>query len=909
MSKLDFLRKNLVIILGITILFGCGGNGGNSSNSQTAALTSAVKVAFGADPTKTDTDGDGLSDEFEIKFGYPFFKPDSSDTNGNGVSDAAEDSDGDGLTNYEEQQFKTNPLSRDTDDDGLSDKDEIVIYKTNPLKKDTDSDGINDDRELQNGSNPLVADSNKVVTSRKTHTVFDIVTGKSEPVSVSVTGPGDLADKISVKNLTDTKLSGQVSNSYEIGYVVGIDPSSINAEIVIPYDPSLADAADPSAIAIFTINPKNGSYEELSTVVDPVAKTLTAKTTHFSPFWAVNKNTFNEFISKVPQTCDLVTDPNAKPADVVLVIDSSGSMSWNDPDNFRLSAAKSFISKMKATDRVAVVDFDFSAKLASGFSGDKNIVAAAVDTIDSSGGTNIGAGISIALNQFLKNSDISRNRVVILLTDGDGEYDPALTTQMANAGIRAFTIGLTGSVNTSLLQSIASETNGGYKQIASANGLDNIFTEFANVFGDTGIDTDGDGLTDCQETQGIYVMTGKLGGTTIKTNPAVADSDGDGIPDGSEIGVPYRAPLVVISTPWAVQSLNSDPNKSDSDGDQIDDPTEKTMGTNPLHSDSDSDGLSDYAEITTYLSDPLNPNTDGDSENDFAEVVAQTDPTQFNSITGWNWFSFKNGVFITLDTGFDVALGAVCGDAICNIESVPELIGAIAGGLFPPADVRDVLAYSYQGEPTDAAISALGLLPITGDAVKGAKLAVNFLKKYPQKTVEVTAHLDKMGASGRAVLKLLPAVTKSSFWDTSVMNAFKRGRHIETLNAAELGSKYPGYKGVYTNVYLIDVYKYLSPGQYIIRSDKSLDFFAKTYQESGAFKAKLRMYAKQLNGNEKSIRIPPIDGNPKFIIDPANVSSKELFITFPKELPSSLQKEFDTVVDEFPGIKFIIDVK
>ncbi|MDO9399549.1 MAG: L,D-transpeptidase family protein [bacterium] len=43
----------------------------------------------------------------------------------------------------------------DTDNDGLSDEQEINIYKTDPQKADTDSDGYNDGEEVKNNYSPL----------------------------------------------------------------------------------------------------------------------------------------------------------------------------------------------------------------------------------------------------------------------------------------------------------------------------------------------------------------------------------------------------------------------------------------------------------------------------------------------------------------------------------------------------------------------------------------------------------------------------------------------------------------------------------------------------------------------------------------------------------------------------------
>lgn len=70
---------------------------------------------------------------------------------------ALTDQDLDGLTDAEEGKQGTDPNSSDTDNDGLLDRDEIIIYKTNPLKPDTDGDGKSDGYEVRHNTNPLGA--------------------------------------------------------------------------------------------------------------------------------------------------------------------------------------------------------------------------------------------------------------------------------------------------------------------------------------------------------------------------------------------------------------------------------------------------------------------------------------------------------------------------------------------------------------------------------------------------------------------------------------------------------------------------------------------------------------------------------------------------------------------------------
>ena len=67
------------------------------------------------------------------------------------------DSDGDGLTDWEENgPWFTDPFNPDTDFDTLRDGDEVYTHGTKPFLADTDYDGLNDGEELfVTGTDPL----------------------------------------------------------------------------------------------------------------------------------------------------------------------------------------------------------------------------------------------------------------------------------------------------------------------------------------------------------------------------------------------------------------------------------------------------------------------------------------------------------------------------------------------------------------------------------------------------------------------------------------------------------------------------------------------------------------------------------------------------------------------------------
>ncbi|MBI4728405.1 MAG: PQQ-binding-like beta-propeller repeat protein [Acidobacteria bacterium] len=117
-----------------------------------------------------DTDGDGLTDWQEVNFyGTDPLNPDSDD---DGLSDGDEvnvhgtdptdpDTDDDGLSDGAEAlTYDTDPLDPDTDDDGVSDGDEVNVHGTDPRDPDTDDDGLSDGDEVNvHGTDPRDPDT------------------------------------------------------------------------------------------------------------------------------------------------------------------------------------------------------------------------------------------------------------------------------------------------------------------------------------------------------------------------------------------------------------------------------------------------------------------------------------------------------------------------------------------------------------------------------------------------------------------------------------------------------------------------------------------------------------------------------------------------------------------------------
>ena len=162
-------------------------------------------------------------------------------------------------------------------------------------------------------------------------------------------------------------------------------------------------------------------------------------------------------------------------ADIVLIIDSSGSMATNDWKNLRKEAAKQFIDLADSNVQIGVVDFDGGsvtlAELTFPIGDGKRDLKNAVDTIDANGGTNIDAGLREGFKVLSDSTTFTARKAAVLLTDGEG-YFTDVADYVAN-GWSVYTIGLDagGSVDRALLEQIAAETlEGEYYSVS----LDNI---------------------------------------------------------------------------------------------------------------------------------------------------------------------------------------------------------------------------------------------------------------------------------------------------------------------------------------------------------------------------------------------------------------------------------------------------
>ncbi len=175
------------------------------------------------------------------------------------------------------------------------------------------------------------------------------------------------------------------------------------------------------------------------------------------------------------------------PANLVFLVDVSGSMSSSDKLPLAQASLKLLTEQMHAQDSISIVTYSGSTTVAlPATSGDQKAkILAAIDGLNAEGSTNGEDALKLAYRQAeqaIKKNGINR---IMMLTDGDfnvgiSDVDDMLTLVKANRdrGISLSTVGFgRGNLNDYMIEQMADNGNGNYSYIDS-------LTEAKKVFGD-----------------------------------------------------------------------------------------------------------------------------------------------------------------------------------------------------------------------------------------------------------------------------------------------------------------------------------------------------------------------------------------------------------------------------------------
>lgn len=202
-------------------------------------------------------------------------------------------------------------------------------------------------------------------------------------------------------------------------------------------------------------------------------------------------------------------------ATIILVLDISGSMAQNDMFPSRLAAAKrasrAFVDTLPADFRVGVVAFASGAELVQPVTEDHGAVRAAIDRLETEGGTAIGDGLQVALASMPPDALQGTAPVapvpdqapppppgiVLLLTDGENTsgMEPMDAAEQARAiKVPVFTVGMgsrggtplgrgRGGIDEVLLQEIAALTGGNYYYAPNGGELQRVYNDLGLALG------------------------------------------------------------------------------------------------------------------------------------------------------------------------------------------------------------------------------------------------------------------------------------------------------------------------------------------------------------------------------------------------------------------------------------------
>lgn len=517
------------------------------------------------DSFSPDTDGDGLSDYDEVM--VTLTDPKVVDTDGDGIVDDKEDSDQDGLNHREEIQHGTNPLEADTDSDGVTDYKEIYIYGTDPLVADTDGDAVSDKKELDFGYDPLTPDERFHVTlaSEEEDTV---------EASVDIALDASQVETLEVERNTNDTLFPEIIPGYIGGaYDFTVDGTFSSAEIRFEFDEALLNQGnfDPT---VYYFNEEEQQLEALETTIS--GNVASASVEHFSTYILINRTVYEDAF-----TWKDVWDTNSYTGvELILVIDDSGSMKDNDPSNQRLSVAQDLIDRLPANSKVGVVRFAddtdiLTPQLTSNAEQVKGYLTS--EYFQAVGWTHMYTAISDAFSLFGSSDDNSGGssdgnmmKMIVVLSDGeaqDTDKHSSIVSEASAQGIKVYSVGLGSSTwyFQQYLEPLSNHTGGKFYLAEDAEELEDIYSDISEKI-DIETDSDSDGIPDYYEDN--MVLFNGVSLVLDKNNP---DTDGDGLLDGEEmVELKYeynedRTQVIVTG------KLKSNPTSVDSDGDGLHD--------------------------------------------------------------------------------------------------------------------------------------------------------------------------------------------------------------------------------------------------------------------------------------------------------------------------------------------------
>lgn len=180
-----------------------------------------------------------------------------------------------------------------------------------------------------------------------------------------------------------------------------------------------------------------------------------------------------------------------QPAELLLVLDASSSMAELGPDGrssklaLARAAADSFLARMQAGDRAALIAFDAQARTLVGLSEDRAALAQGLQRLEPRPGTRIDLGLEAAAAAWRAAPRPGATPVVILLSDGFQDQAAAPSSavlgqaeRLRAEGALLYAIGLGRQVDAELLRRLA-DSAAHYLASPTAEDLAGVFADIS----------------------------------------------------------------------------------------------------------------------------------------------------------------------------------------------------------------------------------------------------------------------------------------------------------------------------------------------------------------------------------------------------------------------------------------------
>ena len=247
-------------------------------------VSDLVELGYGASPFLLDSDGDGLTDSYEVEYTVPFTSPGSADSDGDGTLDGDEDIDFDGLTNLMERDLGTHPRLLDSDGDGIGDQIQLLGEEAAAASGDMDGDGLSDASESRLGTDPAHVDSDRdgIPDSQEFH--LQSMSYEELGLAVELYGMGDQIDTFQVEPMVGAPgFAGQIG---AVGNFVNLRTTLPiqKVKIRLTYDEANVPGSDEGNLRLFLYDESLGNMVLLANqIVDDGINQVSAETNRLGP--------------------------------------------------------------------------------------------------------------------------------------------------------------------------------------------------------------------------------------------------------------------------------------------------------------------------------------------------------------------------------------------------------------------------------------------------------------------------------------------------------------------------------------------------------------------------------------------------------------------------------------------------